>query len=177
MGSQYGIWIIAAVSSVQISGSSVIHGSTSFSLLNSSGPVSWSVTGPFSLSSSSGNPVIVSPTGVTGSGMLTASSGGTVTTKSITTPIITPPSYIECQSTGNVFTITHIPGAKSYTWYSGYYNYGADPNISLQSSSGNTGTFRTYYVSVWTQAWVSCKVTLSDNSEYWVTISVLIWPC
>jgi len=148
---------------------------SNFSLPSSA---NWSVTGPFTfVGSNTGSQVTLVRTSASGySGTLTAKdgSGNVVATKSITPcqPLITPPSYIECQSSGNVFTISQVPAGATFSWYSNNSSV-----LALTSASGNTASFRAYYVNDWTEVMVECGVYL--NGTYYGTayIYVWIWPC
>ncbi|MDR1200798.1 MAG: T9SS type A sorting domain-containing protein [Tannerellaceae bacterium] len=135
----------------------VCYDGSTFTLSNSpSGTITWSVTGPFSFSSSSsvtsktGNPVTVFRRGTsTSNGILTANIGGYNVAASITPcvpPVISGSSDI-CAASFGTFTVSNAP--EGFTW-------GSSLNLTKISSGG---TYADFSVSGYSDAaWVSINL-------------------
>lgn len=152
-----------------ISGASTVcFSGQQFTLSPSTSGITWTVTAPFSFSSSSnvtstsGNPVTVYKSGVSNSnGMLKAFINGTeIDSKSIVPcfTVITGPD-VECGSTAT-FTITNLPPGTSSGNVVWSYDY------TLTPQGGNTGLSKTFTLNYPGNAWVQATVNGTNIGTY-----------
>ena len=132
---------------------------------HSSVVVDWEVTGPFNLSSTTGNSVKVTKTGTgTGNGTLYARIGGKLVDYKVIKPCLTLPSIsapsIICQGVYGSITANNAPNG--FTWES-------SKNITISGSGTTVSAYGAYSGAGW--------ISIKENGKELVNKTVYIgWP-